>query len=233
MSNFSTFTNASSPSSPKKVPLTRADGTTVLLTISQLRDEVLAGKTYKPQAESIKEKEQQVKDAHAQKVQFIKDQTAGANHLREVSLRASMIRESTDKLFLRLAEHYGVMFDIQRAGFILGEMVGCPIVQHLSAPERANPGHLTDAALLTRAAKEVRTLMLRTIDILQMTRQAQRSATENIEILQSALNETYVSEGDLRTLAAGDMDEHLRVLASTCLGEDAVESAIPVLNSAL
>lgn len=181
--------------------LVNSRGEDVKEAMRQHREMVVQGKFASQASTKAAEHDKRIRSEFLQRAKFIKGQVEGAQSLIQVSGRAVEIRETTDLFMLRAAEHYGALVDMQRYGYILGNMLGQPIEQHLVAPVEASAETLTDIALMTRAVKETRRLLKNVLDTLAITRSAQKTAASKLDILSEALNSTYISEEDLRAVA--------------------------------
>jgi len=193
--------STSSQKTPSKPSLVNAKGEDVREAMRLHRDMVMKGKFASQASTKAAEHDKRIRSEFLQRAAFIKGQVEGAQSLVTVSGRAVEIRETTDLFMLRAAEHYGALVDMQRYGFLLGDMLGQPLEQHLVAPQLASADSLTDLTLMTKAVKETRRLLKNVLDILVITRGAQRTAATNLDILAEALNSTYVTEEDLRAVA--------------------------------
>lgn len=192
---------ATAKASAPRPSLVNSRGEDVKEAMRQHREMVVQGKFASQASTKAVEHDKRIRNEFLQRAKFIKGQVEGAQSLIQVSGRAVEIRETTDLFMLRAAEHYGALVDLQRYGYILGNMLGQPIEQHLVAPTEASAETLTDIALMTRAVKETRRLIKNVLDTLAITRNAQKTAASKLDILSEALNSTYISEEDLRAVA--------------------------------
>lgn len=165
------------------------------------------------------------------KLKVIHQQAEGADAAARLALDIARARSSSEQQVLALAQVHGAALDLQRFALLLGSRVGVTMEQYLAPPNGETLADALTGARLSKALREVCSVVEAAIDVIDSSSSIQRGAKESLDTIGALLATTYLEPSEVALIASGDRRDDAVERASVSSEEQAVPSFSPQLGT--